>query len=79
MTKELTTDIFSNLERLHHELRINKKNSTDSKFPLFQLLDQLFHHRQVSVQLDLTYMENIMSLLQSGHKINYQITEKILP
>jgi len=42
------------LKRLHHKLRIHKKNSTDAEFPLLKLLHQLFHHRQMRVEFDLT-------------------------
>lgn len=43
------------LERFHHKLRIHKENSTDTEFPLLQLLHQLFHHWQVRVEFNLTW------------------------
>lgn len=43
------------LERFHHKLRIHKENSTDTEFPLLQLLHQLFHHWQVCVEFNLTW------------------------
>lgn len=53
-TEKSTRDSPSDLERLHHELRINQEHPAHSELPLFKLLDQLLHDGQVGVELNLT-------------------------
>lgn len=49
-----TSESVRYLKGFHHELRIDKENTADVEFPLLQLLHKLFHHRQVSVEFNLT-------------------------
>lgn len=53
-TEKSTRDSPSDLEWLHHELRINQEHPAHSELPLFKLLDQLLHDGQVGVELNLT-------------------------
>lgn len=69
------------LERFHHELRIHKENSTDTEFPLLQLLHQLFHHWQVCVEFNLTWITLRMltgrNVKQTGTVHSYMYTGEL--
>lgn len=55
------------LKRLHHELRIDQKDSTHTELPLLKVLHQLPHYREVGVKFNLTWKHKTHVTIHDTH------------